>query len=437
MSGRHRSLPRSPTCWEVHRDDHHVGRVAHPPPERTHPHSQNDGRLPVAPMHAELRGRPPAVKTIQDDSGRPRMAGELSDRCLLYSHGLTQEACAAATRCRRSPSQTSTLTTPPPIAGQARGLPPPRRRTKDRGGSLLVPDQHRPTAPEAKDDDHTNSSTAEPAARSIPTMDVALTGTTASGARIDNSIASGLRERELGHATAAQREGMTAMRAGRQLWTRPPGPPGTSVWSPGWNSTSRPATAPGAAALLRRTGARTADADDEEPVDHAKHRLARIRGPRSARGRLQNRMEGRNALPGAGLVSRPPVREVELKLVAEVRPEEPDESNPSCSPIQQPQKRFQSETRTTRTPLSSQLRKCRPRACGAVPLPGTWIPRMRASSPRTRGCSVLAGLMRLNLAVVPAPAGLFSPLSSRRCASRCRPRACGAVPATSGRPRGW
>ncbi len=57
-----------------------------------HPNSRRDRALPVVPMPTELRGLHPVVKTIQDDSGRMHMGGSLRHRCLLYLHGLTQEA---------------------------------------------------------------------------------------------------------------------------------------------------------------------------------------------------------------------------------------------------------------------------------------------------------------------------------------------------------
>jgi hypothetical protein len=57
-----------------------------------HPNSRRDRTLPVVPMPTELRGLHPVVKAIQDDSGRLHMGGSLRHRCLLYFHGLTQEA---------------------------------------------------------------------------------------------------------------------------------------------------------------------------------------------------------------------------------------------------------------------------------------------------------------------------------------------------------
>jgi hypothetical protein len=57
-----------------------------------HPNSRRDRALPGVPMPTELHGLHPVVKTIQDDSGRLHMGGSLRHRCLLYFHGLTQEA---------------------------------------------------------------------------------------------------------------------------------------------------------------------------------------------------------------------------------------------------------------------------------------------------------------------------------------------------------
>jgi hypothetical protein len=57
-----------------------------------HPNSRRDATLPIVPMPTELRDLHPVVKTIQDDSGRLSMGASLRHRCLLYLHGLTQEA---------------------------------------------------------------------------------------------------------------------------------------------------------------------------------------------------------------------------------------------------------------------------------------------------------------------------------------------------------
>lgn len=57
-----------------------------------HPNTRNDASLPVVPMPTELRDLHPVVKSIRDDSGRLRMCASLRHRCLLYFHGLTQEA---------------------------------------------------------------------------------------------------------------------------------------------------------------------------------------------------------------------------------------------------------------------------------------------------------------------------------------------------------
>lgn len=57
-----------------------------------HANSRHDASLPVVPMPTELRDLHPVVKTIQDDSGRLSMCASLRHRCLLYFHGLTQEA---------------------------------------------------------------------------------------------------------------------------------------------------------------------------------------------------------------------------------------------------------------------------------------------------------------------------------------------------------
>jgi hypothetical protein len=57
-----------------------------------HPNSRNDLYLSVVPVPTELRDLHPVVKSLQDDSGRLSMGASLRHRCLLYFHGLTQEA---------------------------------------------------------------------------------------------------------------------------------------------------------------------------------------------------------------------------------------------------------------------------------------------------------------------------------------------------------
>jgi hypothetical protein len=57
-----------------------------------HPNSRRDTNLSLVPMPTELRDLHPVLRTIQGDSGRLRMGGSLRHRCLLYLHGLTQEA---------------------------------------------------------------------------------------------------------------------------------------------------------------------------------------------------------------------------------------------------------------------------------------------------------------------------------------------------------
>ncbi len=57
-----------------------------------HANSRHDVALPVVPVPTELHGLHPVVKAIQNDSGRLHMCGSLRRRCLLYLHGLTQEA---------------------------------------------------------------------------------------------------------------------------------------------------------------------------------------------------------------------------------------------------------------------------------------------------------------------------------------------------------
>ncbi len=73
-----------------------------------------------------------------------------------------------------------------------------------------------------------------------------------------------------------------------------------------------------------------------------------------------------------------------------------------------------------------------PRACGAVPCKTAPAPAIAGWSPRVRGCSRSPGLLRSLDRVVPARAGLFPWAGPRRCAARCGPRACGAVPPRKG-----
>lgn len=74
------------------------------------------------------------------------------------------------------------------------------------------------------------------------------------------------------------------------------------------------------------------------------------------------------------------------------------------------------------------VKKCRPRACGAVPWEMPDRPDPLKSSPRLRGCSVHVPVNAGEVNVVPAPAGLFRLWCVGRGRSACRPRACGAVP---------
>lgn len=57
-----------------------------------HPNSRSVRTLPAVPIPTELRDLHPVVRTVQRDSGRLRMVASLRHRCLLYFHGLTQEA---------------------------------------------------------------------------------------------------------------------------------------------------------------------------------------------------------------------------------------------------------------------------------------------------------------------------------------------------------
>jgi hypothetical protein len=67
-----------------------------------HPNSRVDDG-PTIPMPIEMRDLHPVVKRLQADAGRLRMSSSLRHRCLLYLHGLTQEAVRRGYVVREEP----------------------------------------------------------------------------------------------------------------------------------------------------------------------------------------------------------------------------------------------------------------------------------------------------------------------------------------------
>ena len=74
----------------------------------------------------------------------------------------------------------------------------------------------------------------------------------------------------------------------------------------------------------------------------------------------------------------------------------------------------------------------RPRACGAVPTSAGRPLCAALSSPRLRGCSGGRARPVAAQGVVPAPAGLFPRTCPNWTSGTSRPRACGAVPSRVG-----
>lgn len=239
-----------------------------------HPNSRHDASMLAVPMPAELRDVHPVVKAIQQDSGRLCICASLRHRCLLYFHGLTQEAVRRGYTVQQQPiadSHRGRITT----YGRPGAKDYSRREGElnivvDHFSYLVTIDQQHP---EAEDDERYDQ------------LDVWVRGpgNTYDGCRthwrdgkratIDDSIASVLREIE-SWAAAARRQ-----KDDRR-----------ECWQAAMDEAARLVTEDRLVAELEQQvrnwrliqdlrqycdalEARIADADDDEPVDEAKRWL--------------------------------------------------------------------------------------------------------------------------------------------------------------------
>lgn len=223
----------------------------HPATERSSPNSRHDTSLPVVLLPTELRDLHPVVKAIQDDSGRLRMGPSLRHRCLLYFHGLTQEAVRRGYAVREqsiAPEHRGRFTT----YGRSGAKDYSRREGElnivvDGFSYLVMIDQQHS---EAEDLDRYCQLYVWVRGPVHPTTAAVPAGTMASAPPSTTRSHRCCGRSRLGQLQQSARR-MTVKRSGRPPWTRLLGLPLTTAWSPSWNRRSGAGGRPRPVAVLR------------------------------------------------------------------------------------------------------------------------------------------------------------------------------------------